>query len=235
VANGRQSFKGAVYEQFARIGKAISNPARLELLELLSQGPRNVEALAKEAGLGLPNTSQQLKVLREARLVSTKKNGLYVTYRLADEQVSEFFLAVRSLAQKRLQEIAEITRTFIEAQESLRPVDRKQLLERIRSDSVTVLDVRPSEEYSAGHLSRAVSIPLKELKRRLADLPRNRDIVAYCRGPYCVMAIDAVKLLRRHGFTAYRLEDGVQEFRAMGFWIASGGGTSESAGARRNT
>jgi len=176
-----------------------------------------------------------LRALREARLVSAEKNGLYVTYRLADEQVSEFFLAVRSLAQKRLQEIAEITRTFIEAQESLRPVDRKHLLERIRRGSVTVLDVRPSEEYSAGHLSRAVSIPLKELKRRLADLPRNRDIVAYCRGPYCVMATDAVKLLRKHGFTAYRLEDGVQEFRAMGFRLASGDGTTESLGARRNT
>ncbi len=222
MANRNRRFKTAIYEQFARIGKAISNPSRLELLDLLCQGPRTVEALAKEAGLGLANTSQHLKALREARLVEAEKAGLFVTYRLADEQVCQFFRSLRLLAETRLAEIREITRNFLDSQQGLQPVDREQLLAKVRDGAVTVLDVRPPEEFRAGHLPGALSIPLKELERRLSELPHDREIVAYCRGPYCVLAVEAVDVLRARGFTAFRLEDGVRDWQARGFPIAVG-------------
>jgi len=225
MSSRNRRFKTSIYEQLARIGKAVSNPSRLELLDLLCQGPRTVEALAKEAGLGLANTSQQLKVLRAARLVEAEKAGLYVTYRLADEQVCQFFRSLRSLAEARLTEIREITRQFLESRQALQPVDREQLLAKVRDGAVTVLDVRPPEEYRAGHLAGALSIPLKELERRLSELPRDREIVAYCRGPYCVLAVEAVELLRAHGLNAVRLEDGVLDWRARGYDITVGSET----------
>jgi rhodanese-related sulfurtransferase len=212
-------FKTSIYEQLARIGKAIANRRRLELLDLLCQEPRTVEALAKEAGLGLANASQQLKALREARLVEAEKSGLFVTYRLADEQVCRFFRALRLLAETRLVEIEEITRRFLEAHQSMQPVDREQLLAKVRDGAVTVLDVRPPEEFHAGHLPGALSIPLKELERRLSELPRDREIVAYWRGPYCVLAVEAVEMLRARGFTAFRLEDGIPDWQARGYPI----------------
>ena len=215
-------FKTAIYEQFARIGKAIANPSRLELLDLLCQGPRTVEALAKEANLGLANTSQHLKALRAARLVEAEKAGLYVTYRLADERVCQFFRSLRSLAETRLAEIREITREFLADRKGLEPVDREALLAKVREGAVTVLDVRPAEEYRSGHIPGALSIPLKELERRLSDLPRERDIVAYCRGPYCVLAVEAVELLRARGFRAFRMEQGVQDWRAEGLPVLAG-------------
>jgi rhodanese-related sulfurtransferase len=222
MASRNRRFKTAIYEQFARIGKAISNPSRLELLDLLCQGPRTVEALATEAGLGLANTSQHLKALREARLVEAEKSGLFVTYRLADEQVCQFFRTLRSLAETRLAEVGEITRRFLEARQGLQPVDREQLMAKVREGAVTVLDVRPPEEYRAGHLAGALSVPLKELERRLADLPQDREIVAYCRGPYCVLAVEAVEILRARGFAAFRLEEGVPDWQAKGFPVAVG-------------
>ena len=215
-------FKTAIYEQFARIGKAIANPSRLELLDLLCQGPRTVEALAKEANLGLANTSQHLKALRAARLVEAEKAGLYVTYRLADERVCQFFRSLRSLAETRLAEIREITREFLADRKGLEPVDREALLAKVREGAVTVLDVRPAEEYRSGHIPGALSIPLKELERRLSDLPPERDIVAYCRGPYCVLAVEAVELLRARGFRAFRMEQGVQDWRAEGLPVLAG-------------
>jgi rhodanese-related sulfurtransferase len=215
-------FKIAIYEQFARIGKAISNPARLELLDLLCQGPRTVESLAKEANLGLANTSQHLKALRVARLVEAEKSGLFVTYRLADEQVCQFFRSLRNLSEARLFEVREMTREFLANRQGLEPVDRQALLGRVRAGDVTVLDVRPAEEYRAGHIPGALSVPLKELERRLSDLPRDRDIVAYCRGPYCVLAVEAVELLRARGFSAIRLEQGVQDWRAEGLPVFAG-------------
>jgi len=221
--SANRRFKSAIYEQFSRLGKAISNPSRLELLDLLCQGPRTVENLAKEAGLGLANTSQHLKALREARLVAAEKEGLFVRYRLADEEVCQFFRSLRSLAESRLAEIGEITRRFMESRQGLLPVDRKELLAKVREGAVTVLDVRPPEEYIAGHLPGALSIPLKELERRLADLPHDREIVAYCRGRYCVLAIEAVEMLRAHGFTAFRLEEGVSDWQALGLPVAIGG------------
>lgn len=212
-------FKAAIYEQFARIGKAISSPARLELLDLLCQGPRTVESLAKEAGLGLTSASQHLKALREARLVDAEKRGLFVTYRLADEQVAALFRSLRLVAEARLAEVGDIARRFLDARRGLEPVDRDKLIAKVRSGAVTVIDVRPEEEYSAGHLRGAVSIPLKELEQRLRELPRKREIVAYCRGPYCVLAIEAVEMLRAKGYVAFRLEDGVRDWQARGYAI----------------
>jgi rhodanese-related sulfurtransferase len=222
MATPNRRYKSAIYEQFARVGKAIANPARIELLDLLSQGPRTVEALAKEAGLGLTNASQQLKALRAARLVEAEKQGLFVTYRLADPEVGRFLHAFRSLSELRLAEIGDITRRFLESRHGLEPVDRESLVAKVRAGAVTVLDVRPPEEYSAGHLPKAVSIPLKELESRLKELPKRREIVAYCRGPYCVLAIEAVEMLRAKGFTAFRLEDGVSEWQARGYSVEHG-------------
>jgi len=220
--NRSTRFKGAIYEQFARIGKAISNPGRLELLDLLCQGPRTVEALAKEANLGIANTSQQLKALRTARLVEAEKSGLYVTYRLADEQVGQFLRTLRLLAEKRLTEVREIAREFLAGREGLEPVSREGLLSKVHDGAVTVLDVRPVEEYRAGHIPGALCVPLKDLERRLSDLPRDREVVAYCRGPYCVLAVEAVEMLRANGFEAFRLEQSVQDWQAEGFPVAVG-------------
>jgi rhodanese-related sulfurtransferase/DNA-binding transcriptional ArsR family regulator len=215
----KRAFKDAIYEQLARIGKAAASPRRLELLDLLGQGPRSVEALANETNQSVANVSQHLQVLRAARLVDAKKDGLYVTYRLADEGVAKFFLTLRELAESRLEEIAEVAQSFFEARDALEPVDRDVLVERVRSGEVTVLDVRPAEEFHAGHIPGAVSIPVAELKRRLASLPKYREVVAYCRGPYCVFAVDAVKVLRDNGFKAVRMDEGVLEWRARGLPI----------------
>jgi rhodanese-related sulfurtransferase/DNA-binding transcriptional ArsR family regulator len=217
-----RSFKDTIYEQFGRIGKALASPRRLELLDLLSQGPRTVESLAKETLQSLANTSQHLQVLRAARLVTTAKAGLFVTYRLAGEDVSECFRTLRRVAESHLADVTQVTRQFLHQRGLLEPVDRKALVERVRRGESTVLDVRPRSEYIAGHIPGALSVPLTELKRRLAQLPRNREIVAYCRGPFCVLAVEAVKLLRARGFKALRLEDGVQDWRAQGFRVAVG-------------
>lgn len=217
-----RNFKKTVYEQLSRIGKAVASPARLELLDLLCQGPRTVEALAREAGLSTANASQHLRMLHAARLVDAEKDGLFVTYRLAGQQVCEFFRALRALAEDRLTEIEQIVRQFMEGREPMEAVEEDALLERVRQGAVTVLDVRPSEEYLAGHIPGAISVPLKELEHYLSKLPRNREIVAYCRGPYCVLAIQAVEALRAKGFQAVRLKDGVPDWRAQGLPVAVG-------------
>ena len=222
MKNPNRRFKDEIYEQFSRIGKAVSSPKRLELLEILCQGERTVEVLAKETGLTVANASQHLHVLRAARLVETEKMGLYVTYRLADQMVCEFFLSMRVLAENRLAEVEQIKRQFLEGREGMEPVDREALLKHVREGTVTVLDVRPSEEYKAGHIPGAISIPLKELELRLSKLPRNQEIVAYCRGPYCVLAIQAVEVLRANGFPSVRLQEGIQDWRTMGFSVAVG-------------
>lgn len=222
MTNPDRRFKNAIYEQFARIGKAVSSPNRLELLDLLCQSECTVETLASETGMSVANTSQHLHVLRAARLVEAEKEGVYVKYCLTDEGVSEFFRNVRLLAEKRLAEISQITRQFLEGREGLEPVDRESLLERVREGEVTVLDVRPAEEHRAGHIPGAISIPLKELEDRLCELPKDQEIVAYCRGPYCVLAIQAVEMLRARGFQAVRLEDGVVDWRARGLPVAAG-------------
>ncbi len=217
-----RAFKDAIYEQFARIGKAVSSPKRLELLDLLCQGERTVEVLAKESGLTVANASQHLQILRTARLVEAEKEGLFVIYRLADQTVCEFFRAMRVLAESQLAEVEQIKRRFLEGRDGMEPVDRDALLTLVREGAVTVLDVRPLEEYNAGHIPGALSIPLKELMLRLTELPHDQEIVAYCRGPYCVLSIEAVEMLRARGFQAVRLEEGIQDLRAMGFPIAEG-------------
>jgi rhodanese-related sulfurtransferase len=215
-------FKTAIYEQIARIGKAAASPSRLELLDLLTQGPRTVEALARQTGQTIANTSHHLKVLRGARLVETEKAGLYVTCRLADDQVGDFLLHLRRLAQARLAEMERVSRQYLEQRGAMEGVGDDELLRRIRAGEVTVVDVRPPEEYAAGHIPGALSLPLPDLKTAVRHLPKNRDIVAYCRGPYCVMALDAVDLLRRRGFRAHRMEHGVLEWRARGWRVETG-------------
>jgi len=219
MKNPYRAFKDAIYEQFARIGKAVASPIRLELLDLLCQGPRTVEVLAKESGQTVANASQHLQVLRISRLVETEKKGLFVTYRLADSAVCEFFRAMRILAESRLAEVEQIKRQFLEGREGMEPVEREELLKLVRQGAVTVLDVRPIDEFKAGHVAGALSIPLKELKLRLSELPRDQEIAAYCRGPYCVLSVEAVEFLRAEGFQAIRIDEGIQDFRAMGFSI----------------
>ena len=223
--NPYRRFKDAIYEQLARIGKAVSSPKRLELLDLLCQGPRTVEALAREARLTVGNTSRHLQILRGAGLVEGEKEGLFVTYRISDCTVCDFFRSMRILAEKRLADIEWIAQRFLEGREGLEPVDRGELLERVRNQGVVVIDVRPSEEFRAGHIPGALSIPLKELEARLSDLPRDQEIVAYCRGPYCVLAVQAVETLRAKGYRAVRLEDGVLDWRARGYKVEVGKGT----------
>ena len=218
----RARFKTAIYEQIARISKAAASPGRLELLDLLSQGPRTVEALARHTDQTVANTSHHLQVLRRARLVDAEKAGLYVTYRLADPQVGEFLLHLRRLAQARLADIERVSRQYLEERGALEAVSNEELIRRVRAGDTTLIDVRPREEYVAGHIPGAISVPLADLKKRLGDLPKGRDVVAYCRGPYCVMALDASEFLRRRGFRAHRMEDGVAEWRARGWRVKSG-------------
>lgn len=215
----RPSLRHTAYEQLARIGNGLASPRRLELLDLLAQGPRTVQALAHEAGIGIVSASQHLKVLRQARLVEATKQGLYVTYRLADPGVERLCRDLRLLGEQRLLEIERVKRQFLDGREGMEPLDREALLRRVRGGEATVLDVRPAEEYRAGHIPGAISIPLPELKRRLLELPQDTEIVAYCRGPYCLMAVEAVALLRREGLSAVRLEDGVTDWKARGWRV----------------
>ncbi|MGC9159421.1 MAG: ArsR/SmtB family transcription factor [Terracidiphilus sp.] len=210
------------YEQLARLGKALSSAARLELIELLCQGPRTVEALAHEAELTVANASQHLRILHAARLVETEKSGLYVTYRLADTAVEDFYRNLQSLGEKRLAEVDSILRQLRKAPGTLEAIEKKTLARKIRQGEVILLDVRPLEEYRAAHIRGAISLPLKDLQARLSALPRNRQIVAYCRGPYCVLATEAVKELRSRGFRAARMEDGITEWRARGLPVMEG-------------
>ena len=221
MPKSQRQFKDEVYEQIARISKAAAAPKRLELLDLLSQGPRTVEVLAGLAAITVGNASQHLKILRAARLVDAQKQGLYVEYRLADAEVANFFVALRTLAQSRLAEVERITREYLERRNALEAVEGEELVRRVRSGAVTVIDVRPVEEYRAGHIPGARSIPMTELAARLQEVPKDREVVAYCRGPYCVMAVEAVDLLRRQGFAAHRMEQGVADWRARGWRIAS--------------
>jgi rhodanese-related sulfurtransferase/DNA-binding transcriptional ArsR family regulator len=219
-------FKDAIYAQFARVGKAVSAPKRLELLDLLCQSPRTVEALAGQASISVANASQHLQVLRAARLVAADKHGLHVEYRIADAEVSRFLKTLSGLAESHLAEVEQVARDYFERRGAMEGVPGEELMRRARSGEVTVLDVRPVEEYRAGHIPGALSIPLSELAARLKELPRNREIVAYCRGPYCIMAVEAVKLLRKKGFKAHRLDRGIVDWRARGWRVEAARGGS---------
>ena len=205
-----------MYGQFARIGKALSSPHRLEVLELLAQGERTVESLASEIRLSLANASQHLQALRQASLVDSRKDGLYVYYRLADPAVADVSKAVRTVAEHRLAELDRLVRDHFGDRSSAEAIGMEELLRRARSREIVVLDTRPSSEYLAGHIAGAISVPVEELQRRLRQLPKNKKYVAYCRGPYCVFAIEAVQVLRESGFQAVRMDEGVPEWRARG-------------------
>jgi rhodanese-related sulfurtransferase len=214
--------KDTLYEQFARIGKAVANPKRIELLDLLAQGERSVEDLARGAAMGMTNASNHLQVLRQARLVETRKDGTRVLYRLGNDAVLRFSVALRDLARMRLAEVGEVVRDYFLARDALEPVTRDQLLTLVEHGDVVVLDVRPRDEYDQGHIPGAVSVPLAELEARLRTLRKWIEVIAYCRGPYCVLAPQAVELLRGRGFRARRLEDGMPEWRLAGLPVAVG-------------
>jgi rhodanese-related sulfurtransferase/DNA-binding transcriptional ArsR family regulator len=219
--NGREA-KDALYEQFARIGKAVTSPRRIELLELLAQGERSVESLAGVAGIGITSASAHLQVLRGARLVASRRDGTRILYRLAGEEVIELIDVVRRLARARLSEVDDVVEAYFSARDTLTPVGRDDLLARSERAEVVVLDVRPAEEFEAGHIPGAMSIPLGELRERLGELPRDVEVVAYCRGPYCVLAPQAVELLTEQGIRARRLDEGLPEWRLAGLPVAAG-------------
>jgi rhodanese-related sulfurtransferase/DNA-binding transcriptional ArsR family regulator len=209
-------FKQQLFTQFARVGKAMSNGNRLELLEFIAQGERSVEQLAKVSGLTVANTSQHLQQLRQTGLVACRKEGLKVYYRISDNDVLELFGALRGVAERHLAEVQQLVRHYLTSKDELEPVAHAELLERVRDGLVTVLDVRPHEEYAAGHLPGAINIPLSELEEHFGELEQGHEVVAYCRGPHCILAFEAVAQLREKGFTAHRLEDGYPEWQAGG-------------------
>lgn len=217
-----REFKDALYEQFARIGLAVASPKRIELLDLLSQGEKTVEQLAEQSATAIKNTSAHLRVLRQARLVETRRDGAYVYYRLGADEVFRFVRDLQALSRGRLAEVEQVARLYIDERDELEPVTIKELRRRMRDGDVTVIDVRPEEEYQAGHIPGALTIPVAQLKRRLAEIPKNREVVAYCRGPYCVFSVEAVGLLRKHGYRARRTNEGFPDWRASGLPIASG-------------
>jgi rhodanese-related sulfurtransferase len=215
----KRAFKDQLYEQFARIGKALASPHRLELLEVLAQCERTVEALALATGLSVANASQHLQVLRAAHLVEVRREGVSMYYRLADEGVFRLWQALRMVGEAQLAEIDRVVETFLQDRAGLHPVSAHEVLELLRDEQIILLDVRPAEEYAASHLPQARSMPVTELEARLGELPKDKEIVAYCRGPYCVFADEAVALLRRHGYHASRLVEGLPDWRALGLPI----------------
>ena len=222
MESGRE-YKSAIYGQFALIGKALCSGPRLEILDVLQQAERTVEVLAEEVGMSVANTSHHLQVLKRGRLVESERRGQHVVYRLSDPAVDDALRAVRVLGERRLSEIERVTSEFLADREGMEVVDRQVLLERVGSGDCIVLDVRPPAEYDAAHVAGALSMPLEELERRLGELPRGRPIVAYCRGPYCVLAVNAVETLRRNGFDAVRAAESVEDWRELGISVIDNG------------
>lgn len=225
-----RDFKDRLYAQFARVGKALGNPHRLELLELLAQGERSVDSLATETGLSLANASQHLQALRQAALVETRKEGLFVYYRLADPAVFDVCSALRRVAERRLADLERLVREHFGDRSDPQPVPMRDLLARARSNDVVILDTRPAREYEAGHIAGAISMPVDELQQRLRELPRDKEYVAYCRGPYCVYADRAVELLRANRRRARRLVEGFPEWQAESLPVERG---TNAAASRR--
>ena len=211
-----REFKDRLFEQFARMGKALASPKRLEIVDLLAQGERTVEEIARETEMSVASASQHLQALKAARMVEAHREGLYMHYRLADEDVFRTWQAVRALAESRLSEVDSVVEAYLVDRNALEAVDARELMERLSNGNVVVLDVRPEEEYRAGHIPGALSVPVDTLEAALQTLPRDREIVAYCRGPYCVFSDEAVALLRSHGYRASRLRQGLPDWRAAG-------------------
>lgn len=224
---GHREFKDQLYAQFARVGKALASPQRLELLDLLAQGERTVEDLAEAAALSVANASQHLRVLRDARLVDSRKAGLYVYYRLADPTIFALWRTLRDVGERQLAEVDHLVDTYMRYPEHLEPLSREDLARRLAEGDAILLDVRPALEYRQGHIAGARSIPIEQLEARLRELDPAHPVVAYCRGPYCVFADEAVTLLRAHGFTAQRYQEGYPEWAAADLPTERG---TESAG-----
>ena len=221
ASDTHRDFKNRLYAQFARIGKTLGSPHRLELLELLGQGERTVDSLASEIGASIANVSQHLQALRQAALVESRKQGQFVYYRLADPAISDLCRALRTVSERRLAELDRLVRDHF-GDRSGDPVSMQELLKRARSAEVVILDTRPANEYEAGHIAGAISVPVADLRRRLKDLPKTKEYVAYCRGPYCVYADQAVELLQANGRRARRLLEGFPEWRAAGMPVEAG-------------
>jgi rhodanese-related sulfurtransferase len=215
-ATAHREFKDRLFGQFAKIGKALASPRRLEIVDLLAQGERTVEEIAGETSMSVASASQHLQVLKAARMVEARREGLYAHYRLAGEDVFRTWQAVRALAESRLSEIDGLVEAYLVDRDVLEAVDATELMKRLTAGSVVVLDVRPEEEYRAGHIPGAISVPVHTLEAALQTLPRDREIVAYCRGPYCVFSDEAVALLRSRGYRARRLRQGLPDWRAGG-------------------
>ena len=216
ASNGDRIQKERLYELFAQLASAMANPHRLELLDLLVQAPRTVEELAQEAHMSLANTSQHLQRLKQARLVTNEKEGSYVRYRLADRAITDLWLNLRSVAEKQLAEVERALDAYRHRRHEIRRLPVPELLELMQAGEIVLLDVRPRVEFLAGHLPGAISIPLEELDQRSHELPKDKLIVAYCRGPYCVFADQALEILSRRGWTVARLEEGVAEWQLAG-------------------
>jgi rhodanese-related sulfurtransferase/DNA-binding transcriptional ArsR family regulator len=216
AAPSKRAFKDRMYAEFARIGKAIASPHRLEILELLAQGERTVESVAAETGLSVANASRHLQQLRQAQLVVARRQGLFVHYRLAGHEVVSLMLALRRAGEQHLAEVDRVVRDFLGDRNKFTPVTQDELTALMSNGEVILLDVRPEQEYAFGHIAGAVSIPVADIKDRLGELPPNREYVAYCRGPYCVFADEAVALLRANGRAARRLSDGYPEWLLAG-------------------
>ncbi|HJQ09885.1 MAG TPA: metalloregulator ArsR/SmtB family transcription factor [Gemmatimonadaceae bacterium] len=215
-------FKDALYAQFARIGHAVSTPKRIEILDLLAQAERTVADLAQLTATPVKNTSAHLRALRAAGLVETRKEGQYVFYRLADFRVHQFLRELQALAHTRLAEVERVTRLYLDGRDEMQPVSARELERRMKNGEVTVIDVRPRQEFEAGHIPGALSVPVEELKRGRATLPKSKEVVAYCRGRYCVYAVDSVNLLRKRGYRARRLEPGLPGWRDEGGAVVAG-------------
>ena len=222
-----REFKDRLYGQFARIGKALASPHRLEILELLAQGERTVDSLATEAGLSLANTSQHLQALRQAALVESRKEGVFVSYRLSDPTVFDLCTAIRTVAERQLADLDRLVREHFSDRSDAEVVEMTELLKRARSKRVVVLDTRPPNEYAVGHIAGAFSVPVDYLQRRLRQLPKGKQYVAYCRGPYCVYADRAVEILRSNGRHARRLREGFPEWRAAGLPVEMSAGSGD--------
>jgi rhodanese-related sulfurtransferase/DNA-binding transcriptional ArsR family regulator len=208
--------KRTLFAHFAETAKALGHGRRLEILELLAQGERSVEGLAERVGVSMANASQHLRLMRRTGLLASRRDGKRIFYRLSDLSVLELTAALHRVAERHVADVRDVIGGYFHERDALEPVSRKQLTQRLRDGLVTVLDVRPEDEYAAGHVPKAINIPLRELTRRLRQLPKNREVVAYCRGPYCVLAFEAVAILRERGFKVRRLEDGYPEWKAAG-------------------
>ncbi|MED0672317.1 metalloregulator ArsR/SmtB family transcription factor [Aneurinibacillus aneurinilyticus] len=210
--NVERKWKDQLYQEFARIGKCLSSPKRLELMDLLAQGPKSVDQLAKNTGMSVANVSQHLQTLYDSRLVRFTKKGNYVIYELAELSIADFMVSLHRLSEKQLVEIQRLKTEILQHHERMEPIELEKLVERMEKGEVLLLDVRPREEYEMAHIPGAISIPVEELEKHLASLPANKEIVAYCRGPYCLMSAQAVEIMRTKGIKASRLEEGVHEW-----------------------